>query len=157
PSNLNADGTVPVESPAIVAPLPTPPAPPVPPPPKAPPNALVAWMMGGNTLARIGVVLLFIGVGFLLKYAVEHVHVPISLVLAGVALGGVALLLLGWRLRGSRRAYAMVLQGGGVGVLYLTVFGALRLYELVSPVAAFGLLVAISALSSWLAVRQDAI
>jgi len=157
PSNVNADGTVRVEAPAIVAPLPTPPVPPVPPPPKAPPNALVAWMMGGNTLARIGVVLLFIGVGFLLKYAVEHVHVPISLRLAGIALGGVALLVLGWRLRGSRRAYAMVLQGGGVGVLYLTVFGALRLYELVSPVGAFGLLVAISALSSWLAVRQDAI
>lgn len=156
-SNLNADGMVHVESGAIVAPLATPPAPPVPPLPKAPPNALIAWMMGGNTLARIGVVLLFIGVGFLLKYAVEHVHVPISLRLAGIALGGVALLVLGWRLRSSRRAYAMVLQGGGVGVLYLTVFGALRLYELVSPVAALGLLIAISALSSWLAVRQDAI
>jgi len=114
-------------------------------------------MLGGNTLARIGVVLLFIGVGFLLKYAVEHVQVPMSVRLAGVALGGIALLVIGWRLRVGRRAYAMVLQGGGVGVLYLTVFAALRLYELVSPLAAFGLLVAISALSSWLAVRQDAI
>ncbi len=55
------------------------------------------------------------------------------------------------------RAYAMVLQGGGVGVLYLTVFAALRLYALVPPVAAFVLLLWISALSSWLAVRQDAI
>jgi hypothetical protein len=33
-----------------------------------------AWIVGGNTLARLGVVLLFIGVGFLLKYAVEHVR-----------------------------------------------------------------------------------
>ncbi len=122
-----------------------------------PPNPLWAWMVGGNTLARIGVLLLFIGVGFLLKYAVEHVYVPISVRLAGVALGGVALLVLGWRLRRARRAYAMVLQGGGVGVLYLTVFAALHLYALVSPVAAFLLLLWISALSSWLAVRQDAI
>ena len=106
-----------------------------------PPNPLWAWIVGGNTLARIGVVLLFIGVGFLLKYAVEHVQVPISLRLAGIALGGVALLVIGWRLRGAATAYAMVLQGGGVGVLYLTVFGALRLYALVSPLAAFGLLV----------------
>ena len=60
-----------------------------------------AWIVGGNTLARIGVVLLFIGVGFLLKYAVEHVQVPISLRLAGIALGGVALLVIGWRLRVS--------------------------------------------------------
>lgn len=125
--------------------------------PPAPPNPVWAWLVGGNTLARIGVLLLFIGVGFLLKYAVEHVHVPISLRLTGVALGGVALLIVGWRLRVRRRAYAMVLQGGGVGVLYLTVFAALRLYELVPPLAAFVLLVWISALSSWLAVRQDAI
>ncbi len=121
------------------------------------PNPLWAWMVGGNTLARIGVLLLFIGVGFLLKYAVEHVYVPISVRLAGVALGGVVLLVLGWRLRHARRAYAMVLQGGGVGVLYLTVFAALRLYALVSPIAAFLLLLWISALSSWLAIRQDAI
>ncbi len=123
----------------------------------APPNPLWAWMVGGNTLARIGVLLLFIGVGFLLKYAVEHVYVPMSVRLAGVALGGVVLLVLGWRLRHARRAYAMVLQGGGVGVLYLTVFAALRLYAMVSPVAAFVLLLWISGLSSFLAVRQDAI
>jgi uncharacterized membrane protein len=132
------------------------PFPPAPLPP-LPPNAVWAWIVGGNTLARIGVVLLFIGVGFLMKYAVEHVHVPMSVRLAGIALGGVALLVVGWRLRVARRAYSMVLQGGGVGVLYLTVFGALRLHELVSPTAAFGLLVAISALSSWLAIKQDAI
>ena len=51
----------------------------------------------------------------------------------------------------------MVLQGGGVGILYLTVFGALRLYALLPPVAAFGLLVWVCAISSWLAIRQDAI
>jgi len=122
-----------------------------------PPNPVWAWLVGGNTLARLGVLLLFIGVGFLLKYAAEHVHVPISVRLAGVALGGVALLVVGWRLRLARRAYAMVLQGGGVGVLYLTVFTALKLYALVPPVAAFALLFWISALSSWLAIRQDAI
>ncbi len=67
--------------------------------------------------------------------------VPIEVRLAGVALGGVALLVLGWRLRGRRAGYAMALQGGGVGVLYLTVFAALRLYQLLSPLAAFALLV----------------
>ena len=36
--------------------------------------------------------------------------------------------------------YAMILQGGGVGVLYLTVFAALKLYALLPPLAAFALL-----------------
>jgi uncharacterized membrane protein len=85
------------------------------------------------------------------------VYVPISVRLALVALGGVALLVIGWRLRRSNFAYAMVLQGGGVGILYLTVFGALRLYAMIPPAAAFGLLIWVCAISSWLAIRQDAI
>ena len=123
----------------------------------AKPNAIWAWITGGNTLARVGVLVLFVGVGFLLKYAAEHVTVPIELRVAGVALGGIVLLVLGWRLRDRRSAYAMILQGGGVGVLYLTVFAGLKLYALVPPTMAFALLLLIAALSSWLAIKQDAI
>jgi len=119
--------------------------------------AWIAWITGGNALARVGVLLLFIGVGFLVKYASAYVRVPIEMRLAAVALGATALLVLGWRLRLKRPGYAMILQGGGVGVLYLTVFGALRLYALLSPGASFALLVAIAGLSAWLAIRQDAI
>src|SRR5207237_6865845 len=121
------------------------------------PNRVWTWITGGNTPARVGIVVLFIGVAFLLKYAAEHVSVPVELRVAGVALGGVLLLVLGWRLRTRRAAYAMILQGGGVGVLYLTVFSALKLYALLPAGAAFPLLFVIAALSSWLAVRQDAI
>lgn len=125
--------------------------------PPSPPPAWLAWIMGGNTLARIGVLLLFIGVGFLLKYASEHVHVPIELRLSAVAAGAIALLVVGWRLRVRRGAYAMILQGGAVGVLYLTVFAALRLYAVLPPWATIILLLLIAALSSSLAVLQDAI
>ncbi len=31
-----------------------------------------AWLLGGNTVARIGLLLLFIGVAFLLRYVAEH-------------------------------------------------------------------------------------
>ena len=127
------------------------------PPAPSKPNPIWAWITGGNTLARVGIVLLFIGVGFLLKYAAEHVTVPLELRIAGVAIGGVALLVLGWMLRERRTAYAMILQGGGVGVLYLTVFAALKLYALVPAPAAFGLLVAIAAFSAVLAVKQDSL
>jgi uncharacterized membrane protein len=119
-------------------------------------SAIRQWITGGNTLARIGVVVLFIGVAFLLKYASEHVTIPIEARLAGVALGGIALLVFGWRLRARRAGYAVTLQGAGAGILYLTVFAALRLYEVLSPAPAFGLLFAIGALASFLAIRQDA-
>ena len=103
----------------------------------------------------MGVLILFFGVAFLLRYAAEHSNVPIQFRLSGVALGGFVLLVLGWRLRSRRLGYALALQGGGVGILYLTTFAALRLYSLLPPSVAFGLLVAIAAFSALLAVWQD--
>ncbi|MCX7893698.1 MAG: DUF2339 domain-containing protein [Burkholderiales bacterium] len=116
---------------------------------------LWAWFTGGNTVVRVGVVVLFFGVAFLLKYAYEHARVPVELRLAGVAAGAIALLGLGWRLRGTRPGYALALQGGGVGILYLTIFAALRLYGLLPPAAALVLLAGVAAASAALAVLQD--
>ena len=125
-------------------------------PPKAPSvDPISRWLFGGNTLVRVGVIVLFFGVAFLLKYAAERDLVPIELRMAAVALGGIVMLIVGWRLREKRAGYALMLQGGGVGVLYLTVFAALRLYHLLPAELAFGLLAAIAAFSAVLAVVQD--
>ncbi|HSC80000.1 MAG TPA: DUF2339 domain-containing protein, partial [Chitinolyticbacter sp.] len=114
------------------------------------------WLFGGNTVVRIGILILFFGVGFLIKYAADHSLLPIELRLAGVTLGAIALLVIGWRLVEARRGYALILQGGGVGLLYLTAFGALKLYHLLPPAFALVLMVAFCGLSAWLAIRQDA-
>ncbi len=113
------------------------------------------YFTGGNTLVRVGIVVLFFGVAFLLRYLAEHTRLPIELRLSGVAVGGIVLLLLGWKLRARRRGYALALQGGSVGILYLTVFAGLRLYALLSPGMAFALLIAMAVLSAALAVLQD--
>lgn len=115
-----------------------------------------AWLFGGNTVARVGVLVLFIGVAFLLRYVAERTQIPIELRLGGVALGAIALLIFGWRLRDRRSGYAVTLQGGAVGILYLTVFAALRLYNVLPPVAAFALLAVLAALSAVLAIAQNA-
>ena len=115
------------------------------------------FIFGGNTTVRVGVVVLFFGVAFLLKYAVEHSLLPIELRLAGAALGGIVLLVIGWRLRERRTGYALTLQGGGIGILYLTVFATLRLYQLIPAAGAFALLVGITAFSALLALRQSSL
>jgi uncharacterized membrane protein len=125
------------------------------PPPASPDDVISRWIFGGNTLVRVGIVVLFIGVAFLLKYAAERDLVPIELRLMAVALGGVALLVVGWRLRLRRPGYALMLQGGAVGILYLTVFAALRLYKMLPTELAFVLLAAIAVFSAMLAVLQD--
>lgn len=114
------------------------------------------WLFGGNALVRIGVLVLFFGVAFLVRYAAEHVDVPIEARLSGVSLGAIVMLILGWRLRMRAGGYGLVLQGGGVGVLYLVVFGAFRVWQLLPAELAFVLLVVIALGSALLAVAQDA-
>ncbi|WP_300449813.1 DUF2339 domain-containing protein [Accumulibacter sp.] len=121
----------------------------------SPAASLGERLLRGNPMARAGVVVLFFGVAFLLKYSYQHLQVPIELRLTGVALAALVLLAIGWRLRSTREGFGLVLQGGGVGLLYLTIFGALRLFGLLSAAPAFALLGAVAALSALLAVRQD--
>jgi len=116
-----------------------------------------AWLFGGNTVLRVGVVLLFLGLAFLLRYATEGVVVPIELRYAGVAAFALGLLGLGWWLRHRNNNYALMLQGTGIAVLYLTVFAAMRLHPLLDPSAALGLLVAVTAFSAILAITQDSL
>ena len=82
---------------------------------------------------------------------------PANKTLIGIfVLGAIALLVIGWRLRLGREVYAQVLQGGGVGILYLTTFAALRLYSLIPPTSAFAVLVAVAVLSAIMSVLQNA-
>lgn len=135
----------------------------VPQPPRAPnlfDRAIAGardWLFGGNTVLRVGVVLLFFGLAFLLRYATEGMVVPIELRYAGVAAAALVLLGLGWWLRLRNTQYALILQGTGIAVLYLTVFAAMRLHPLLDPTAALGLLVAVTVFSAILAITQDSL
>ena len=105
------------------------------------PNWLVRYFTDGNLIVRIGVLVLLCGVGFLVSYAVEHSQVPVSLRLWGITLFGAGLVGTGWYLRGRRLAYGLALQGGGLGVVYLVVYSALRLYQVIGPGMAVALLI----------------
>ena len=137
--------------------------PPVAPPP-APAKSLAErlpaplrnFIFGGNTLVKVGVLLLFLGLAFLLRYAAERVSVPLPLRYAGVMGVGVVLLAIGWRLRGKRASYALILQGAGIGVFYLTTLAAMKLHALIPPTAGFAFLFGVAVLSAVLAVLQNA-
>jgi uncharacterized membrane protein len=125
----------------------------LPPSPRA--NALWTWLTGGNALTRIGVIILFFGVAFLLKYFAEHFTISIEVRLAAVAAFGIALSLLGVRVAGSRPGYGLSLQGAGAGILYLTTYAAFQPYGVLPASVAVVLLIAVSALTVFLAVRHD--
>ncbi|PID49042.1 MAG: hypothetical protein CR991_08750 [Proteobacteria bacterium] len=120
-------------------------------------NAGRDWLLGGNPFVRVGIVVLFIGVVFLLRYSLERNLIPVELRLMASAAGAFALLAIGWRLRERAGAYGLILQAGGIGLLYLTVFAAFSLYHLIPALLAFGLLVVIVACAVVLAVLQDSL
>ena len=119
-------------------------------------SALVGFFTTGNLVVRVGVGVLFIGVVFLLVYAYEQSLLGVELRLTGSAIGGIALVITGWRLRLRADTYGVVLQGAGVGILYLTIFAAASMYDLLDMSAAFSMLVVLVVASSLLAVLQNA-
>ena len=123
----------------------------------SPLGKLVEFAMGGNTIVRAGLVLLFIGLAFLARLVVKAGLFPIELRLATIGAAGIALLVVGFQKRIERRDFGLQLQGAGVAVLYLTVFAAARLYGVMPPFAAFGFMVVFAGLGAWLAVKQDSL
>ena len=115
------------------------------------------WLTTGNVPVKLGVIISFFGVAFLLKYAIDRelLRLPIELRLLAVSAGAAAMLVVGWRLRSRNAVYALSLQGGGIGILYLDIFAAFRLYELLPATFAFALLVLLTAAVGVLAVLQD--
>jgi uncharacterized membrane protein len=107
---------------------------------------------------KVGVVLSLFGVAFLVKEGIDRqvLVLPIELRLTFVALFGIGLLVLGWRLRATQRTYALSVQGGGIGVLYITIYASFALYGLLPAALTFALLVAVTAAAGVLAVLQDA-
>ncbi|MDB5964251.1 MAG: hypothetical protein JWQ72_751, partial [Polaromonas sp.] len=113
------------------------------------------WLLGGNTIVRVGLVILFIGLSFLARYAATAGLFPVEFRLAAIGVAAIVLLGVGFTKRHARPGFALALQGGGVAVLYLTVFAAFRLYGLMPPLLAFGLMIVVCALSCALALLQD--
>lgn len=116
------------------------------------------WFTTGNVPVKVGVVVVLFGVGFFIKYAVDNelFTLPVWARLAGLALFGLAMLGVGWRLRARREVYALSLQGGGLGILYLTTYAAFEFYALLPATVAFGAMVVVTVAAGLLAVIQNA-
>ena len=119
-------------------------------------GSLLTRLTGGNLLLKTGIVVLFLGLAFLLRYASERVHIPIGLRYLSVAGGGLAAVVAGWKLQSRRREYGLILQGFGVAVMYLTSLAALKLHPLLPAPAVFATMVVLVAAMAVMAVRQDA-
>ena len=115
-------------------------------------------VIGGSWFSWVGIIAVTFGVAFALKYAFENEWVGPGARVALGALAGLALLGVGERLRHKGlRPYAYVMSGGGVLILYLSIYAAYDFYGLISQPPAFLLMTLVTAGAVLLAVRQDAL
>ncbi|MFW6189556.1 MAG: DUF2339 domain-containing protein [Planctomycetota bacterium] len=113
--------------------------------------------IGQQWLTWVGVIVLLVGTGFFVKYAFEQQWIgPTARVVLGIA-AGVGLLAGGDRvLRRQMRPLGLGLLGGGLAVLYLSLYASFSLYALVPQAVAFGAMVLVTTAGVALAVLHDA-
>jgi uncharacterized membrane protein len=122
---------------------------------KPPKNGEWEQILGGNWLARIGILALIIGAAFFLKFAFDKQWLgPTARVILGVGVGFV-LLGLGYYWNKRYPIFAQALSGGGIALLYLCIFAAFAAFNLLGFYLAIFFLVIISAISTFLAVRYN--
>ena len=119
-------------------------------------NPLLEWFTRIHLMVQIGMIVLFFGVGFLVKYAVDQGWFPLTVRLASAALLGIGLAAVGWAVRKRARVYGLALIGGGIGIVYLTTFGAYSFYQLLSTPLAFGIFVLLGIAYAVMATLNDA-
>lgn len=125
--------------------------------PEAASPSFLSRLLSGNIVAKLGVIILFFGVGFLLKFAYDHGKMPPEMRILGIAAAAAVMFFMGWRLQSKRRLYGLILQGGASGLAYLDCFFALKTYGFVSPTTGFALFTALGIATTFAAIRQDAV
>ncbi|UQZ87839.1 hypothetical protein C4J81_00830 [Deltaproteobacteria bacterium Smac51] len=121
------------------------------------------WRQGSDFLMKeghiwvvAGVLVLLLGISFFVRYSIAMGWFSPPLRLASSSLLGIIIFAFGFRLRQSRRGYGLLLQSCGLGILYLTTVAAVRLYTLLEPLPATGILTLLVALTAVMALWQNA-
>ncbi|WP_316809842.1 DUF2339 domain-containing protein [Pedobacter heparinus] len=111
--------------------------------------------IGENLFNKIGIVILVLGMGFFLKYAIDKDWInEIGRISIGFICGGI-LIGLAHRLRKSFTTFSSVLVGGGVAILYFTVSIGFHQYQLFSQTLAFILTLVITGFTILLSISYD--
>lgn len=121
-----------------------------------PEGTSIEYAVASNWLLRIGVLILVTGIGFFLKYSIDNGLIGEQARVALTVLAGLGMIVGGVRLVGGKyHLFSQGLLGGGIAVLYFSVFAAFSFYHLLSMYPTFALMVLVTASAATLAIRLD--
>jgi uncharacterized membrane protein len=128
-------------------------------PPHAPARTRdIESLIGGSWFAWAGILAVVVAVSFFLKLAFDNQWIGPGARVSMGALGGLALLVVGERLRArGLRSYAFVMSGGGILILYLSIYASYNFYQLLGQPVAFLLMALVTTIAVLLSVRLDAL
>ncbi len=107
---------------------------------------------GSRWLGKIGVVAIVLGVSFFLKWAFDNNLIgPMGRIALGI-IAGIVMVGIGQFLRKKYLVYSDIVSGGGIAILYLTIFAAFAFYHFIGNGTAMILMFSVTALSVTLSV-----
>ncbi len=112
-------------------------------------------LVGGNLLTKVGAAALVVGVGFFIKYAFDNQWIgETARIILGV-ITGMVLMGFGEYWKEKYGKYAQTLTGGGIAILYLSIYSAFAFYSLIGVYPAFLLMSIVTLAAGVLAVRYN--
>lgn len=98
-------------------------------------------IIGANIFSKIGILVLVLGIGYFIKYAIDNEWVNETMRSVLSYLLGVSLLVVAQKLRKKYRAFSSLLAGGTFAIFYLTTALSYHYYDLFSKDAAFAIVI----------------
>ncbi|MEK7581539.1 MAG: DUF2339 domain-containing protein [Patescibacteria group bacterium] len=117
----------------------------------------IEFQIASHWFSIVGIIAILLGVVFFLKYAFDnHLIGPTGQVSIGIIFG-IGLLLAGDFFRAKYAQYSQIITGGGIGVLYLSLWAAFAVFSLVDTTTVLFAMSLVTVASALLAIRYDAI
>jgi uncharacterized membrane protein len=119
-------------------------------------NKDLEFKLGGRIATGIGALAVILGIGFFLRYAFEsNLISELMRVILGI-FAGLIFLVAGEFTIKKFSTYGQIVSGAGLGILYLSLYAAFNVYDILSRPVAFLGMVIVTAIGVFLATRHNA-